>query len=290
MAPAGSPQKHKKNLTRKVCIVTGAASGFGEAVSRQLAARGAIVVLADRDKTKGEKLAAELDTQYGGELDIGFFPFVEADLSTFEGVKKVFDECMKRFATVDIVINNAGIGDGDKYFFAEDASTAWKTMVDVNVNAVIYGTQLAIQEFLASNKAGTVVNTASGAAYIPMANLPVYAATKAAVYHFTRSVGRKWPKIRVHSVLPGAVTTPLALSSFSVPGMEQFANSKDTRGSQDILTTDDIADAMMYCIESDDLQPGAGVVAYPTGIEVIRSDTKPVHKVKEVRKKEQARM
>lgn len=100
--PSEVPKVLQKNLTRKVAIVTGAASGFGEAITRQLAARGCIVVLADRDAARGEKLAAELDAQYGGELDIGFFPFVQADLSTLQGVQKVFDECLKRFATVDV--------------------------------------------------------------------------------------------------------------------------------------------------------------------------------------------
>ncbi|KAI9032948.1 hypothetical protein DFJ74DRAFT_650290 [Hyaloraphidium curvatum] len=284
MAPAGAPVKHKKNLTRKVCIVTGAASGFGEAISRQLASRGAIVVMADRDGERGRKLSAELDETYGGELDIGFFPFVETDLSTHAGVKKVFDECMKRFATVDIVVNNAGIGNGDKFFQDEKdpESTGWETMVNVNLNAVIYGSQLALNEFKESNKQGIIINTASIGSWYPSAALPIYSATKAAVYSFSRSIGKINPKVRVYSIHPGGVATPLGKSAFEMSGFQ----AAGLQESIETLTPDDIADAMMYAIEEDTLESGAAIRAIYTGLELVRTRVETVRKIKDVRKVE----
>lgn len=76
------------------------------------------------------------------------------------------------------------------------------------------------------------------------------------------------------------------MSSFNVPGNAEFANSKAIRGSQALLATDDIADAMMYAIENDDLEPGCGIQAFATGLEVIRTETHSVKKIKDIRKRE----
>ncbi|KAI9018857.1 hypothetical protein DFJ74DRAFT_675139 [Hyaloraphidium curvatum] len=224
---------------------------------------------------------------YGGELDIGFFPFVQADLSTFEGTKKVFDECMKRFATVDIVILNAGIGDGDKFFFDEKNpdNTAWKTMVDVNVNAVVYGTQLAMAEFREMNKPGTIVITASIGSFHAVKSLPVYVGTKSFVYNFARSVSKLLPKVRVHTVHPGAVNTPLARSSFTtIPGADELGKANEHE--LGILVPDDVADGMMYAIENDDLESGASIRVAWRGTDLVRTKVEQFRKIKDPRKLE----
>lgn len=151
--------------------------------------------------------------------------------------------------------------------------------------------------------------------FLPLFSLyPTPKFNAAAVYQFCRSIGQLYaPKIRVHSVCPGAVTTPLAQSSFTVPGNEKFANSREVgfgrepwptlgirglltlavlasasqiKGSQSLLFPDDIADAMLHIIDNDSLEPGVGIQAYATGLEVLKTETVTVMKIKDVRKRE----
>lgn len=103
--------------------------------------------------------------------------------------------------------------------------------------------------------------------------------------HFTRSIGSLYPKIRVHAVCPGAVLTPLAAASASVPTMHKFNKSPTIASSQKLLSVDDVADALMYCIDNE-LESGVSVTAFASGLEVIKVETRTVEKIKDVRKRD----
>ncbi|KAI9005547.1 hypothetical protein DFJ74DRAFT_773827 [Hyaloraphidium curvatum] len=270
MAPAAasSAPAGQRNLSRKVAIVTGASSGFGAGISRALAKRGCIVVMGDLDEANGQKLADELQ-ENAGELDIGFYHFLKTDVSDLAQVRRLFQFAEDKFGGYDIVVNNAGIGDGDKFFHDPDSldSTAWTKMVAVNVNAVIYGTQLAVRSWLASGKrGGCVVNTASAAALRPVQDAEVYAATKSAVYHFSRSLGHLAAKgIRVNAICPSAVATPLWRSLKNIPPVgadEATWKRMEERAAK--LSVEDVVAAMMFAVDDESLA-GQGLFIHGKG-------------------------
>ena len=94
--------------------------------------------MGDLDEVNGQKVENEL-TANSGDFEIGFYTFLRTDVSDLAQIKRLFDYAEDKFGGVDIVVNNAGIGDGDKWFHAEDQldSTGWAKMIDVNVKAVI---------------------------------------------------------------------------------------------------------------------------------------------------------
>ncbi|KAJ3319994.1 hypothetical protein HDU93_003620, partial [Gonapodya sp. JEL0774] len=282
MAPTPPAGVASLGLARKVCLVTGGASGFGAALAEKLAKavspfsasfhktnptnlkrvlavqnyfrvqiKGAIVAIADRNEELGRKLVREFEEKYAGELDVGFFMFIKVDLAKLDDVKRMVDAVVRRYGTIDVLVNNAGIGDGDAYIRRGD-SQRWVETININLNAVIYASQLVINEVWKQpehqNRGGVIVNTASMAAFISERTQPVYAATKAAVVGFTRSLSTsaKLHNIRVNCVCPAASPTPLFLSGANHPrNTERYAQfQKDGL----IVPIDLVADALLYAI------------------------------------------
>ncbi|KAI9018836.1 hypothetical protein DFJ74DRAFT_708055 [Hyaloraphidium curvatum] len=268
MAPFSGPAQPSK-LVRKVAIVTGGASGFGASVARKLAARGAIVAILDRDREGGEAVVRDLVDNYSGELDIENFIFVEVDLADLKDLKRAFDKVVDRYGTIDIMVNNAALGLGDDAFLkaldpkSDDGAehAPWALMNRVNIDAVVYGSQLAVAEMRRASggrgKKGVVVNTASMAAFFPQDDLPVYAAGKAAVVHFTRSLHEALlpkdgsrPPIRLNAVCPAAAVTGLLREQMRVA-----ARAERTRAMLESyqVPVDRVADAIVLAVEEEAL-------------------------------------
>jgi len=270
MAPA-TPASIDLGLGRKVCIVTGGASGFGAVLCEKLAKAGAIVVVADKNEELGRKLVLELETKYAGELDIDFFKFIKVDLTKMEDVKMMIDTVVGRYGTVDILVNNAGIGDGDTWFLRGD-SQRWVETFAVNTHAVIYATQLCINEIWKKPehgaRGGVVVNTASMAAFEPEGPQPVYAATKAAVVSFTRALASLAGShnIRVNCVCPAASPTPLFLGGVNHPRLKDTFAKYQKEGW--MVPVDLVAEGLLYGIVEKDLAGGVIRVTPENGIEV----------------------
>jgi 3-oxoacyl-[acyl-carrier protein] reductase len=191
-------------IAGKVALVTGAASGIGRATALALAREGASVAIADVDAAGGEETVRQIEA--GG----GRARFVEADVSTPDGVRAMFQAVESAFGGVDIVHNNAGIMTMDVPGWPDAPLERIQRVANVNVSGVLMGTRAAI-DALRKRGGGVVVNTASIAALAPLPNDPIYAASKAAVVHFTRSCAdlEKSEGIRVTAVLPGMVDTPI---------------------------------------------------------------------------------
>lgn len=187
----------------KVALVTGAATGIGRATALALAAEGASVAVADVDAANGTA-TVEVIRAAGGEAT-----FVQADVSTVEGIRAMFDAVVAAYGGVDIVHNNAGLVSGEP-MWPEMTLERIKMMIDVNLAGVCMGTAAAIP-LLAARGGGVIVNTASTAALNPMPPDPVYGATKAAVVRFTESLAGLADShhIRVNTVLPGMTNTPI---------------------------------------------------------------------------------
>jgi 3alpha(or 20beta)-hydroxysteroid dehydrogenase len=193
-----------ERLAGKVAIVTGAAQGMGEAIARRFAAEGAEVVLADIQQEKGAATAAEL-----GAAAL----FVRADVTATADWTRLTAATIDRFGRIDILVNNAGGAPGVCSFMQETAD--WhRRIVDLNLTGTWAGMQAVIPHMIAQG-GGSIVNISSMDGLVGAAGVASYSAAKFAVTGLTRSVALDVGKdgVRVNSVHPGMIATPLVLSS-----------------------------------------------------------------------------
>lgn len=196
----------KFRLTGKKAVVTGAAQGIGQSVAIALAEAGADVALLDLNEATetAEKIRALGREAFSLKLDISNEAAVEA----------AFAEIDKRFASIDVVFNNAGI------CICTPAETMtldeWRKVVDVDLTAQFLVARAAGQRMIKAGKGGSIVSTASMSGHIVNVPQPqcAYNAAKAGLIHLTKSLATEWAKynIRVNSISPGYIATPLSIN------------------------------------------------------------------------------
>ncbi len=187
----------------KTALVTGAASGIGEACALSLARDGARVAVADTDRELGEKVAAAI-TGTGGEA-----VFLEADVSSPEDVERMVADTVETFGRLDLAVNNAGIG-GELNPTGQYSLEGWRRVIDVNLNGVFYCMRYEIPQMLRQG-GGAIVNMASILGSVGFLNSPAYVAAKHAVVGLTKTAAMEYGKrgIRINSVGPAFIRTPL---------------------------------------------------------------------------------
>ncbi len=229
-------------IAGKTAVVSGGGSGIGRAAVLALAERGAKVVVADIDEGAGRQ-TVDLAAAKGGTA-----AFVRCDVTKTEDLSGAFARAVEGFGPLQIVFNNAGISGED--LFADDPGD-WARIIAIDLTAVIEATRLAVREMKRAGQGGVIVNTASLIGLFPMASAPVYAAAKAGVVNFSRSLGYLAEpfNIRVNTICPELVDTPMAL------GMGE-ATLEELRRTGGILRPEDIAAGVVELIE-DDSRAGA---------------------------------
>jgi NAD(P)-dependent dehydrogenase (short-subunit alcohol dehydrogenase family) len=182
-----------------VALVTGGARGLGAAVCRQLAARGHVVVVADRDAAGAEAVARTCG-------DAAFA--VTVDLATSDGPAWLVEETVRHAGRLDVLVNCAAVAPAEA--FLDMTAKAWEQALLVNVRAIALA-MAAAGRVMAAKGSGRIVNVTSAAARMGLPNYTAYAATKAAVDSLTRSaaVALAAHGIRVNSISPGMMDTPL---------------------------------------------------------------------------------
>jgi NAD(P)-dependent dehydrogenase (short-subunit alcohol dehydrogenase family) len=195
--------KRLRTFGQTVAIVTGGASGIGAALGRELARRGAHVVLADRDE-EGVRVEAERLAGGGGGAEA-----VALDVRDADAVERVVARTFEVHGRLDYLFNNAGIGVGG---WAEDLELEkdWRYSVDVNLMGPVHGIQAAYPRMVTQGF-GHIVNTASMAAFMATALTAPYGATKHAVLGLSRAlrVEGALRGVRVSVLCPGVVRTPI---------------------------------------------------------------------------------
>lgn len=230
------------DMLGKCAVVSGGGSGIGRAAVLAFVERGAKVIVADIDEDGGQETVNMVSTRRGTAV------FTHCDVTNSEDLVGAFSTAVEHFGALDIAFNNAGIGGVD--LFADDPGD-WARVIDVNLTAVIDATRLAVREMKRNGQGGVIVNTASLIGLFPMAAAPVYAAAKAGVVSFTRSLAylSEEANIRVNAICPELVDTSMALAL----GEEVLKELRTTGG---ILSPGDIASAVVDLIE-DDSRAGA---------------------------------
>jgi NAD(P)-dependent dehydrogenase (short-subunit alcohol dehydrogenase family) len=190
-----------RTYTGAVAIVTGGASGIGQALGESLARRGAKVVLADRQAELAEDVAA------GIQWDGGQAMAQELDVTDFAATRRLVESTFQDNGRLDYLFNIAGIGivGEARYYELDD----WNRLVDVNLRGVIHGVQAAYPIMLQQGF-GHIVNMASGAGLWPSPFVVGYCTTKHAVVGLSTSlrIEAAAAGVRVSVLCPGAVRTP----------------------------------------------------------------------------------
>ena len=192
----------KDPFTSKLALLTGAASGIGAALAKELARAGAEVVLADRQMDLAERVAGEI--RAGG----GRASAVELDVRSVTAFERVVRDVVARHGRVDYLFNNAGIGVGgemDAY-----APRDWDDVIDVNLRGVAYGIQ-AVYPVMVRQGSGHIVNTASMAGLVATPGQGSYTATKHAVVAISKAlrVEARHHGVHVSVLCPGVIRTPI---------------------------------------------------------------------------------
>lgn len=182
-------------------LVTGASSGLGEELAKQLAHRGAHLVLTARSEARLERLAADLKRVNGVQTHV-----VVADLARPDGSERLLDGIRLRGVTISHLVNNAGFGSAGA-FAALDAARE-SAMVELNVASVVRLTRALLEPMLAARDGG-VLNVASTAGLQPVPFMATYAATKAFVVNFTLALAEelRGSGVRMMALCPGPVRT-----------------------------------------------------------------------------------
>jgi len=196
-------------LSGKVAIVTGGATGLGRATVELFLKEGAQVVIADVNDTRSEELAKSL-----GKAAL----FKQADVANAEQVQALVDFAVARFGGLHIVVNNAGIGGATHQRFLDDDLQDFQRVIGVNLLGVMLGTQRAARH-MARNGGGSIINISSIAAIKAGFGVVTYRAAKAAVTHFTKCVAIDVAEygVRVNCIAPGHIRTEM--TTYATPGM-----------------------------------------------------------------------
>jgi NAD(P)-dependent dehydrogenase (short-subunit alcohol dehydrogenase family) len=226
-------------LDGKDAIVTGGGSGLGRASATALAAAGARVVVGDVD-TEGAAatVAAIVDT--GGEAIAH-----PVDVSDATQCGTLVAAAVEQFGRLDVLHNNAGVALVGQDGFAPDVDpAAWDRVIGINLSGTFYCCHHAIPE-LAKHGGGSIVNTASSMAHLPLGGMDGYAASKGGVALLTRSLAPTAGRlgIRVNAISPGYVDTPM---NAMIWGNDTIKHSFDLGHATGLQDADEIADVVVF--------------------------------------------
>lgn len=199
------------DLSGRVALVTGAASGLGRQFARSLAQAGAAVVLAGRDLEELKTLRSEIEGQ-GGDAHA-----VHLDVSKIDSIKAAVAHAETEVGTLDILVNNCGMSHAGK--LVEVSPQDWDQVMDTNARGAFFVAQEVGRRMIARARGaapgtytgGRIVNIASAAGLRPAPQLGVYSMSKALLIHMTKAMALEWGRydINVNAICPGYVDTEL---------------------------------------------------------------------------------
>lgn len=201
----------------KIAIVTGGASGIGEAIAKELAGGGAKVIVADRDQAGIDRVLG--DIKGTGGIASGF----AIDVASAEQNAALVAFAEKTYGGLNLAVNNAGIG-GPSAPTGEYPLDGWKSVIDINLNGVFYAMRYEILAMLKSG-GGAIVNMASILGSVGFANAVAYTSAKHAVLGMTKVAAMEYATkgVRINAVGPGFIDTPLLSKNLDTNTLKYIA-------------------------------------------------------------------
>jgi 3-oxoacyl-[acyl-carrier protein] reductase len=228
------------DLAGRNAVVTGGAQGIGRAIVERLLVSGAAVAIWDRDQSRAEKTASELESK-------GRVAAFAVDVAKLADVEAARDATLTALGRIDILVNNAGIT-GPNATTWDYPVDAWHDVMRINLDSTFYCCRAIAPSMIAQNY-GRIINVASIAGKEGNPNAPAYSASKAAVIALTKSLGKELAgyDIAVNCVTPAAAKTAL----FDQMSEEHigYMLSKIPRGR--FVTVEEIAATVAFCASAE---------------------------------------
>ncbi|HEX3659872.1 MAG TPA: SDR family NAD(P)-dependent oxidoreductase [Acidobacteriaceae bacterium] len=239
----GSPFATYPSLRDRLVVVTGGASGIGEAMVEAFAANGAKVVFLDIQTEAAERLAVRL-TDGNPHAPI----FVPCDLTDIASLQAAADGISGEFGAVDVLVNNAG--NDTRHTIDEVTPEFWDRTIAINLKQQFFMAQAVIPGMRQAGR-GSIINMSSIAWMIPSTNVPVYVAAKAGIVGMTRTLAHelgRW-NIRVNCVLPGAIATERQRRLWLTP--EYRAEILAAQALQRLIEPEEVARLVLFLAADD---------------------------------------
>jgi len=211
----------KMPLQDKVAIVTGAATGIGQAIAVRFAREGAAVVVDYVGKPDAPNKTEDEIKSFGGKTIA-----IAADISTPDQVQNLIDSAVKAFGKLDIVVNNAGVE--KKFAFVDYPLEELQKILAVNLVGPFLVSQSAARQMIRQGQGGRIINISSVHEDLPMPTNSAYCVSKGGLRMLTRTIAVELAKdkITVNNIGPGAVYTPIDADVEAKPEMEKALMSE----------------------------------------------------------------
>ncbi len=222
-------------LQGKVALITGGAQGIGKAIALLFAREGAAVAVSDINLEKARETCREVESLGGGALAIG------GNVADAKEAETMVQEAIQRFGRLDILVNNAGITRDQVLLRMKEED--WDLVMAVNLKGAFQCTKTALRAFL-KQKGGKVVNIASVTGQMGNAGQANYAASKAGLIGFTKSIAREYASrnIQVNAVAPGFIDTAMS-QAIPQKGRELLIQQIPM---ERLGTPEDVAEAVLF--------------------------------------------
>lgn len=233
------------SLEDAVVVVTGGASGIGEAITRNFAAQGAKVAVIDVAQQTGEKLVAELNAASDGPARVRY---IQLDLTTPENIAPTFADINQTLGPIGVLVNNAA--NNKRHSVDSVTPDFWRDRMAVNLDHQFFCAQAAMQTMKSAGK-GVIINMGSSSWHLGMGGMPGYVTAKAAIEGLTRGLARDLGSdgIRVNCVVPGFIKTAKQVEHLLTPEFEKKVLSSQCL--RTLIEPEDVANLVAF-LASDD--------------------------------------
>jgi len=199
------------DLTGKVAMISGGATGIGMGIAEGLAEAGAKVIIISRRFDVCEQTCFKIQEKYGAEV----FPLC-CDITSSKAIKDTVEKVIRCCGHIDVLVNNAGVGGSEKPIL-KMTEEDWDNVLNTNLKAVFSLTKEVVTKMVERKKGGKIINIASIGAQIGWPNMSAYCASKGGCVQLTKVMALEWAgqNIQANAILPGYFETPMNTQFFN---------------------------------------------------------------------------